>query len=426
MSSARPVLLPSLFVSMALLAEAPMLRAEGDCVRASNYFEEAGLFSTVSMGPVLLEEPIGENGNANPLNILDCDSDGTLELFITVSPEAAPRSPAKPAELRFRRTCELGGPTVASFVFTQGGLSATWTAFGADGALLDLATSSVSGTKQSVVLSNPAGIARIEIVGIRLCIESICWDCTRLEGDGDGCFEAKAAFTKPGTAAVAFLGDVAVTEATFSTGSPAPLTITNCTGDDSLELFIRWSDNPIAPARFHFPPVCEEGSHPQSVAIRFHQGSVPAVWNAYDASNQLVDSANTLPSSGLQSVAFTHSGGIRRVEVLGMSICVTEVCHRCEVKPRGPLFRRGDADTDGELGIGDAVRTLNWLFLGAASLGCHDAADTDDSGELTMSDAVRTLSFLFLGGPEPPGSEACGPDTTSDELDCEGYRPCAL
>jgi len=89
-------------------------------------------------------------------------------------------------------------------------------------------------------------------------------------------------------------------------------------------------------------------------------------------------------------------------------------------------FRRGDADVNGVLELTDAVRTLNFLFLGGAGLDCPDAADTDDNGAVDLSDAIRVLNFLFLGGqpPEPPGSESCGIDPVDDELGACSYPSC--
>lgn len=96
-------------------------------------------------------------------------------------------------------------------------------------------------------------------------------------------------------------------------------------------------------------------------------------------------------------------------------------------------FRRGDVTGDG-LDLSDAVRVLNFLFLGDADPPCLDAADADDSGSLDITDAIFTLGYLFLGGPAPPapGPDACGPDPTDDptddparDLGCESYPACA-
>lgn len=397
-----------------------------ECVRASDYHDEEGLHSTVSLGNVVFEAPIGENGVANPLNILDCDADGTLELFITVSPESTPRSRAKPAEMRFRRACVAGSPTLVSFLFTQGGLTATWRAYTADGTLVDTASSGVSGTKQTVVLAHPDGIARVEIVGIRLCIESICWDCTQPVLAEEGCADPADAFNESGVVSVAHIGAVTITESTFPNGNPAPMAVFNCDGDSGLELFIRWSLNPIAPVRFFFPVGCQKELFPPAASIRFHQGSPSATWNAFDTDGVLVDSTVTTPGAGLQTVAFNSPNGIRRVEVHGFNLCIDAICWRCGSTGQTPQFRRGDADASGDLSLNDAVRTLNFLFLGNVRLACEDAADTDDSGELGIADAMRTLGFLFLGSPMPSGANTCSIDATEDKLGCEAYSACNL
>jgi hypothetical protein len=424
--SLRPCLgLLAAIVFVLLTRRAPA----GECAVPSDHFGAAGLHDQVVMGDVMFREPIGENGVANPLNILDCDSDGTLELFITVSPGAEDGSPARPAEMRFRRgTCDDNAfPTVVSFVFTQGGPVGTWSAFDPDGTLVDSATSNVSGTKQSVVLVHPSGIARVVITGIRLCIERVCWDCTRIAQGGEGCADPAEVFTEAGVTDVAHLGPVVVTEATFPHGAPAPLTVMDCDGGGGLDLFIRWSQNEIAPVTFFFPVGCgKRDLFPEAVAITFKQGFPSATWKAYDSDNQLVDTEVTAGAAAHQTVVFNNAGGIRKVEVLGQSICVDEVCWRCELEPRGKLFRRGDADADGELSINDAIRTLNFLFLGTVQLTCEDAADSDDDGTLQLNDPIRTLNFLFLGGPRPTGAGVCAEDPTEDDLGCNSYGPCEV
>jgi len=83
-----------------------------------------------------------------------------------------------------------------------------------------------------------------------------------------------------------------------------------------------------------------------------------------------------------------------------------------------PTFRRGDANADGKVDIGDPVASLNYLFLGASAPPCEDAADSQDDGKIDLSDAVATLSWLFLGGASPsaPGPTSCGSDPSEDEL----------
>ena len=97
-----------------------------------------------------------------------------------------------------------------------------------------------------------------------------------------------------------------------------------------------------------------------------------------------------------------------------------------------PVFHRGDGDGDGAMTITDAVRTLNFLFLGGSVPSCLEAADFDNSGAVDISDGIHVLNFLFRGGPppSPPGSPTldCGfdPDPlgSAGDLGCETYTGC--
>ncbi|MCZ6792976.1 MAG: hypothetical protein O7J95_05110, partial [Planctomycetota bacterium] len=83
-----------------------------------------------------------------------------------------------------------------------------------------------------------------------------------------------------------------------------------------------------------------------------------------------------------------------------------------------PMFRRADADVNGQVNITDAVFILNGLFLGGDQPVCPDSADTDDNGRVILTDAIFLLNHLFLGGPEPPppGRSNCGLDDAMDQL----------
>ncbi len=108
----------------------------------------------------------------------------------------------------------------------------------------------------------------------------------------------------------------------------------------------------------------------------------------------------------------------------------------CDVTPPEPRFVRGDTDTNGKIGLTDAVRILLYLFAGGEEPACFDAADGDDSGQLQLTDAVRILNWLFLGNaviPPPSPStteyapEDCGIDPAidpPDPLDCKAFGPC--
>jgi hypothetical protein len=137
-------------------------------------------------------------------------------------------------------------------------------------------------------------------------------------------------------------------------------------------------------------------------------------------------------ASGTETFPRRYRGGFNRV-----SVRVVDNQHRQHTLDdvrisggsvsAGPLgsLRRGDADGGGAMDITDPIATLGYLFLGGDPPACLDAADADDSGTLDISDAIYALAFLFLGGPEPEDPfEDCGPDTTSDALDCTEFRAC--
>ena len=88
-----------------------------------------------------------------------------------------------------------------------------------------------------------------------------------------------------------------------------------------------------------------------------------------------------------------------------------------------PHFIRADVDWDGSVGVTDAIRILDALFLShrwTGSLDCRDAADTNDDGEVDVTDAIHLLLFLYSGGlPPPPPVLEPGSDPTSDSLGCE-------
>ena len=84
----------------------------------------------------------------------------------------------------------------------------------------------------------------------------------------------------------------------------------------------------------------------------------------------------------------------------------------------GDFFVRGDANWDNVLDISDGLHTLFHLFLGR-EVNCADAADFNDDGELGLADAIGTLDFLFRSGPVPGAPyPALGVDPTADGLEC--------
>src|SRR5262249_55984215 len=90
-------------------------------------------------------------------------------------------------------------------------------------------------------------------------------------------------------------------------------------------------------------------------------------------------------------------------------------------------FIRGDANADGERNITDAIFLLGCSFLGTKCPDCADAADVNDDGKHNITDPIYLLNFLFSGGSNPPApDDACGQDSTGDELDCASFLPCVV
>ncbi|MBN1422440.1 MAG: hypothetical protein JXP34_26930 [Planctomycetes bacterium] len=82
-----------------------------------------------------------------------------------------------------------------------------------------------------------------------------------------------------------------------------------------------------------------------------------------------------------------------------------------------PLFKRGDANEDGSLDIGDAISILNFLFAQGRAPACLDWIDVNDDGQLDIADGVVLATYVMGGdlSPKPP-LEVCGTDPTPDDL----------
>ena len=111
-----------------------------------------------------------------------------------------------------------------------------------------------------------------------------------------------------------------------------------------------------------------------------------------------------------------------------------DVVEFLELSNHSPLsgkFKRGNANADNRVDIGDAITILGYLFGAAGDPSkakvaqCRDAADANDDGKLDVADAIKTLSHLFAqAGPLPEPFTACGIDPTSDAMGCESFPPC--
>ena len=106
----------------------------------------------------------------------------------------------------------------------------------------------------------------------------------------------------------------------------------------------------------------------------------------------------------------------------GLRVCLDPEC-----AAEAPGFVRGDANSDGEINLSDAITILQYLFVAGTAPACEKAADADASGRLDITDPIRILGWLFLGGqpPAPPSPAKatydpgdCGTDRRDDGLAC--------
>jgi hypothetical protein len=90
-------------------------------------------------------------------------------------------------------------------------------------------------------------------------------------------------------------------------------------------------------------------------------------------------------------------------------------------QPPAPDFDRGDANLDGQINLADPLTILGFLFQqNSPGIACLDAIDCNDDGSIDLSDPITELNYLFAAGtslPEP--FLGCGPDPTSDALECQ-------
>jgi hypothetical protein len=61
----------------------------------------------------------------------------------------------------------------------------------------------------------------------------------------------------------------------------------------------------------------------------------------------------------------------------------------------------GDANDDGLVNVSDAVRIINYVFLGGAPPLPWDAGEVNCDGNVNVSDAVWITNYVFVGGAAP-------------------------
>lgn len=141
----------------------------------------------------------------------------------------------------------------------------------------------------------------------------------------------------------------------------------------------------------------------------FNHPTIPAGQNQ-TLLQLLFDVSDGAPQGAETQVALVNNPDLSRVHfnifiINGFSqypaLTPSTVRIRIVEPPFPKFFLRGDADGNEKLDITDAIKILNFLFLGGAAPPCMDAADFNDSGRVDISQAVSLLNYLYQGGSQP-------------------------
>ncbi|MEM7231459.1 MAG: hypothetical protein AAF517_04760 [Planctomycetota bacterium] len=136
-------------------------------------------------------------------------------------------------------------------------------------------------------------------------------------------------------------------------------------------------------------------------------------------------------SAATAATAQLHHNGIP-ISATTNDFCAKTICgvvssfseFAISVDPALIEFRRGDANGDRRVDIGDPIAALGCQFLGTKCSDCQDAADANDDGRFDIGDAVFVLNYLFTGSDQPrdPGPFVPGTDPSDDGLEACSYE----
>jgi hypothetical protein len=80
--------------------------------------------------------------------------------------------------------------------------------------------------------------------------------------------------------------------------------------------------------------------------------------------------------------------------------------------------------SDGFIDITDPIFILNYLFEDGVPPECFDAGDANDDGAIDLGDAIKIQFWIFESEPLPAPFPGCGTDpTTSDINHCRISAP---
>ncbi len=139
-------------------------------------------------------------------------------------------------------------------------------------------------------------------------------------------------------------------------------------------------------------------------------------WNVSD----LATAPGSYPTSGFDSIEFFVFAGAGT-----LALTPTTINFSIPTPPT-QSFVRGDINDDGTFNIADAIFALEALFGTQTQAPCDDAADSNDDGLFNLADVITSLGSLFGASSTvlPSPFTICGPDPTSDALDCTNFAGC--
>ena len=93
---------------------------------------------------------------------------------------------------------------------------------------------------------------------------------------------------------------------------------------------------------------------------------------------------------------------------------------------RATQFMRPDCNVDGVYDIADAIKVLNYVFLGTGVYSCLAACDANADAAVDVADAISILNDLFLPGSPPIAQPfgVCGSAPFTPSAGCVSYGVC--
>ncbi len=181
--------------------------------------------------------------------------------------------------------------------------------------------------------------------------------------------------------------------------APGPISFTASAADavgSSDETAVNFTINPAVAITTSALPDGELNA-PYSLQLEATGGTGIVAWA--DRDNDLDGTGLTISSDGLLSGTPATAGDISLIvraedEVGSFS---EQPLTATVIRP----YMCGDGNGDEEIGVGDAVFLIAYIFKSGPAPDPLDAGDADCSGEISVADAVYLITYIFKSGPPP-------------------------